>query len=49
MQYLTADAGRFQLIKYLLAFEDGSQFDKEKKIAKSEIDFKYSQVKSYRL
>ena len=49
MQYLVSSDGRYQLVKYLIGMQDGSQFDKEKGTKNDSYSFTYGKIKSYRL
>lgn len=49
MQLNESEAGRWKFLKYLLSFESGAQFDKEKRIVQPSQKMVHKMVKSYRL
>jgi hypothetical protein len=49
MQVVTEEQGRWQFIKYLLASEKGSHFDRQEGTKKENFNFIHAKIKSYRL
>lgn len=49
MQIVTEEQGRWQFIKYLLASDKGSHFDREEGAKTKNINFIHAKIKSYRL
>ena len=49
MQYITADHGRWQLIKYLLNSDNGDHFDKDKEQQKEGFSFQHVKIRCFRL